>query len=236
MAYFGPSRPRPLSLTPANGIRSTRLLEGSLMWTMPTWRGRAANIARLMSLREDAGGQAERHRVDLRRSPARGSERDHRQHRREDLFAHDFHVACRVPVRMVGSNIAPLRPAAMHHRGAITHRLGHPRSARLASASLIIGPTTVSRGHEGRRPAALRVASTSSVDEAIQHRVLDEQALERRARLAGAAESGIDAARRRPFEIGVVADDASPRCCRAPARSAGAPPIAGAAFRPRCCR
>src|SRR5207237_6437536 len=29
MAYFGPSRPMPLCLTPANGIRSARLLDDS---------------------------------------------------------------------------------------------------------------------------------------------------------------------------------------------------------------
>jgi len=49
IAYRGPSRPNPLSFTPPYGIRSTRLLDVSLMCTAPTRSRRLACIARSMS-------------------------------------------------------------------------------------------------------------------------------------------------------------------------------------------
>src|SRR5205085_8940007 len=45
IAYLGPSAPTPLSLTPANGIRSTRLEEASLTCTTPTCSRRAPSKA-----------------------------------------------------------------------------------------------------------------------------------------------------------------------------------------------
>ena len=65
IAYFGPSRPNPLSLTPLNGIRSTRLLDDSLMWTTPTWMRRAAVRRGIDVAGKDAGREAEFGRVDL---------------------------------------------------------------------------------------------------------------------------------------------------------------------------
>src|SRR5262245_27658558 len=36
IAYLGPSCPKPLSFTPPYGMRSTRLLDVSFTWTLPT--------------------------------------------------------------------------------------------------------------------------------------------------------------------------------------------------------
>ena len=230
IAYLGPSRPRPLSLTPPNGMRSTRLLDDSLTWTTPTCsRSRRVHGAGDVA-REDAGGQAERRRVDLGDRLVERSERDDRHHRREDLLAHDAHARARDPVedRRMEQRARP--PAAVHHRRAVPHRfgdpgLGAPRFAfadHRADVGVRVARIADLDAAGRRRPAAPRTRSTTASCTNSRCVEVHTWPARRNAERRTAAPRDRD---RRPRRR------SSPRCCRAPARPAAGRPIA-ASIRP----
>ena len=161
IAYFGPSRPRPLSFTPANGIRSTRLLDDSLMCTTPTWMRRAAVKRRGDVAREDAGGEPELGRVDLRRSPRRAcrTESPRRPARRSLRTAR---ASSRVTsIRMVGISSAPRRvPPATSRAPPATASL-HPLLGARRLGFADHRTDARSRDRADRRPSACAVAAAS---------------------------------------------------------------------------
>ena len=161
-----------------------------------------------MSLREHAGRQPERHALTSSIGLARGDWNGITDSTgREDLFAHHLHVRSR-PDREWSVRTAR-RSCGRRGRRArpVTHGLGHPL---LGAPRLGFADHRPDHGGGITRVADLhlaRAASTSSGVKRSSDRVLDEQPLQRGAHLAGAAEPGVDASRRRPLQIGVVADD-----------------------------
>ena len=197
---------------------------------MPPWRARAANIA-LDVLREHGRRQTERHRVDLAIACSRDWNGITDSTGRRS-FAHDFHVTP-VPVRWSFEDRA-VPAAALHHGGPSRTASTTQCSARWASASLIIGPTTVCGV---ARVADLHLAC--GIDHSVVKDIHTASWTNRRwseVHTDRRAESGIDASRRRPFQVGVVADEvaemlpSSRVTGRSPHRSLEQP------SQPRCCR
>jgi len=149
--------------------------------------------------------EAERHRVDLVYRLLHRLERNQRHDRGTDLLTRHAHVGPgiaknrRVEQRTVTA-------AAFDDSGAGDNCLRNPR---FRTPGILLADHRANRGCGIAGIAHLQRArrSEEQIDEAAEDLFVHEQLLRRRARLAGAAKSGVRDAGRRTLQVGVFADD-----------------------------